>query len=166
MAYGGSALVAAFAVAIWWALFSAPGAGFDPQKVISKGRLISSRSWEFGTFAEALLEFYNAELTVFGPDPFPQGLIPQVTDPSKVEGLTYAKAVIWTNGTDLLTDGEGKPTNCLLRNSRGYSRVIEWSVLTGGQAQQQTLHLWGPLPYFSLITTRRTLQLQSGRLTT
>ncbi|OQV10556.1 hypothetical protein CLAIMM_14536 [Cladophialophora immunda] len=98
--------VAAFATAAW-ILLSTPGAGFDPQKVLAKGRAITSRSWEFGTFSEALLEFCDRELTVFGSDAFPDGRIPKVNNPSKVEGLAYARAVIWTNGSDLLVDGEG-----------------------------------------------------------
>ncbi|EXJ71715.1 uncharacterized protein A1O5_05523 [Cladophialophora psammophila CBS 110553] len=104
--YAVSLAVAACAAAIW-ILLSTPDAGFDPQKVLARGRAITSRSWEFGTFTEALLEFYDRDLTVFGSDPFPRGRIPRVADPSKVEGLAYARSVIWTNGTDLLVDGEG-----------------------------------------------------------
>jgi hypothetical protein len=44
---------------------------------------LASHSWEWGTGAEALLELYNNELSVFGPDPFPNGQIPQA-DPFKV----------------------------------------------------------------------------------
>ncbi|EXJ59084.1 hypothetical protein A1O7_06515 [Cladophialophora yegresii CBS 114405] len=98
--------VAAFSAVLWLNL-SAPDAGFNPQEVLATGRAITSRSWEFGTLVEALLEFHNHELTVFGSDPFPGGLIPQISDPSEVEGLAYAKSVIWINGTDLLVDGEG-----------------------------------------------------------
>ncbi|OAP60893.1 hypothetical protein AYL99_05895 [Fonsecaea erecta] len=89
-----------------WVLLHRPDAGFDPQMVLAKGCAITSRSWEFGTLTEALLEFYNPELTVFGLDPFPYGHIPKVTDATKVQGLAYASAVIWTNGSDLLIDGE------------------------------------------------------------
>jgi rhamnogalacturonyl hydrolase YesR len=105
--YAASLCVAAFSAVIWLIL-STPDARFNPQDVLAKGRSITSRSWEFGTLIEALLEFHNPELTVFGFNPFPGGLIPQVNDPSKVGGLAYAKSVIWINGSDLLVDGEGK----------------------------------------------------------
>ncbi|OCT52123.1 glycosyl hydrolase family 88 [Cladophialophora carrionii] len=104
--YVASLCVAAFS-AVVWLILSAPDAGFDPHEVLNTGRSITSRSWEFGTLVEALLEFYNHELTVFGSNPFPGGLIPQIDNPSKVEALAYAKSVIWINGTDLLVDGEG-----------------------------------------------------------
>jgi hypothetical protein len=81
---------------------------FDPDKILARAFEITSRSWEFGTLVEALLELRNPELTVFGDLPFPDGRIPRVAEPLEVEGLWYAKSVIWTNHSDLLVDGEGK----------------------------------------------------------
>ncbi|KAH0844595.1 glycosyl hydrolase family 88 [Fonsecaea pedrosoi] len=104
--YVASLAVAVMAVIIWTPL-SPPDAGFEPQPVLAKAYALTSRSWEFGTLTEALLEFYDGYLTVFGSHPFPQGQIPRIPDPSKVEGLAFARGVIWTNGSDLLVDGEG-----------------------------------------------------------
>ncbi|KAJ9609739.1 hypothetical protein H2200_006067 [Cladophialophora chaetospira] len=98
--------VAAFAV-VCWLVFSTTYHGFDPLKVLEQGRSITSRSWEFGTLAEALLEYHDPALTVFDAEAFPSGSIPTVPDPSQVASLAFAKSVIWTNNTDLLTDGEG-----------------------------------------------------------
>jgi hypothetical protein len=38
---------------------------------------LASHSWEWGTAAEALLELYTPELSVFGTDPFPDGKVPK-----------------------------------------------------------------------------------------
>jgi hypothetical protein len=103
-----STCVAGFA--LLYALFSTRQAEIelDPGKVLDKGRSITSRSWEFGTLAQALLEFHNPELTVFGENAFPEGLIPKLKEPLSIAGLAYAQALIWTNDTDLLIDGEGE----------------------------------------------------------
>jgi hypothetical protein len=75
-------------------------AGFDvftaAQAMINK----ASHSWEWGTAAEALLELYNNELSVFGPNPFPNGNIP-VADPG-IFALTYAKPFINRNSQVLV----------------------------------------------------------------
>ncbi|KAI0861414.1 hypothetical protein F4860DRAFT_476009 [Xylaria cubensis] len=75
------------------------------SKVISQGRLLAAHSWEFGTFSEALLEWYNPELSVFGASPFSDGKIP-VVQVGQVESLSYAQPHIWTNSTTLI-DGDG-----------------------------------------------------------
>jgi hypothetical protein len=82
--------------------------GFDPEKVLERGIALTSRSWEYGTLVQAMLELRDSSLTVFGPEPFPHSALPIIHDPSTVLGLQYAKSVIWTNDSDLLTDGEGK----------------------------------------------------------
>lgn len=82
--------------------------GFDPERVLERGIALTSRSWEYGTLVQAMLELRDTALTVFGPEPFPHSALPIVHDPSMVLGLQYAKSVIWTNDSDLLTDGEGK----------------------------------------------------------
>jgi hypothetical protein len=104
--------VVAFSAAVLWILFSSPGSGLDPRKVLKRAGSLASRSWEFGTLVEALLEFHNPELTVFASDAFPSGLIPQLNEADEVEALAYAKNVIWVNDTDLLIDGEGKLEFC------------------------------------------------------
>ncbi|KAJ6568378.1 hypothetical protein DFH09DRAFT_1261335 [Mycena vulgaris] len=45
--------------------------GFDIAKVTALAESLPAESWEFGTAAEALLELYNPELSVFGKTPFP-----------------------------------------------------------------------------------------------
>ncbi|KAI0393996.1 hypothetical protein F5Y17DRAFT_281626 [Xylariaceae sp. FL0594] len=74
-------------------------------KVISQGRHLATHSWEFGAFSESLLEWYNPELSVFSPSPFPDGKIP-VAQVNEVESLSYAHPHIWTNSTALI-DGDG-----------------------------------------------------------
>ena len=81
---------------------------FDPAKVVAQAFKTTSRSWEFGTLTQALLEYENPILTVFSLEPFPGGRIPEISHPAEVEALRYAKSVIWTNHSDLLIDGEGK----------------------------------------------------------
>ncbi|KAH7395410.1 hypothetical protein BKA64DRAFT_624215 [Cadophora sp. MPI-SDFR-AT-0126] len=78
-------------------------AGYNPfsaaQAMIDK----SSHSWEWGTAAEALLELYDNQLSVFGSNPFPGGKIPSA-DPSSVFALRYAKQFINVNGQVLVSD--------------------------------------------------------------
>ncbi|KAH9209392.1 Six-hairpin glycosidase-like protein, partial [Leptodontidium sp. 2 PMI_412] len=78
-------------------------AGYNPysaaQAMIDK----SSHSWEWGTAAEALLELYDSQLSVFGSNPFPGGKIPSA-DPSSVFALRYAKQFINVNGQVLVSD--------------------------------------------------------------
>ncbi|EEY14352.1 conserved hypothetical protein [Verticillium alfalfae VaMs.102] len=62
----------------------------------------ASHSWEWGTAAEALLELYNPELSVFGPEPFPGGKIPKA-DPSTF-ALRYARRCINRNSQILVSD--------------------------------------------------------------
>jgi hypothetical protein len=77
-------------------------AGYDPyaaaQVMINK----ASHSWEWGTAAEALLELYNPELSVFGHDPFPGGKIRKAD--SNIFALRYAKQFIITGGQVLVDD--------------------------------------------------------------
>ncbi|PVH72961.1 hypothetical protein DL98DRAFT_563348 [Cadophora sp. DSE1049] len=78
-------------------------AGYNPysaaQAMIDK----SSHSWEWGTAAEALLELYDSQLSVFGSNPFPGGKVPSA-DPSSVFALRYAKQFINVNGQVLVSD--------------------------------------------------------------
>ncbi|GAW16575.1 hypothetical protein ANO14919_060070 [Xylariales sp. No.14919] len=75
------------------------------SKVISQGHLLATHSWEFGAFSEALLEWYDPDLSVFGASPFPDGKVP-VVQADQVESLSYAQPHIWTNSTTLV-DGDG-----------------------------------------------------------
>lgn len=76
------------------------------SRVISQGHRLATHSWEFGTFSEALLEWYDPHLSVFSATPFPDGKIP-VVQVDQVESLSYAQPHIWTNSTTLI-DGDGK----------------------------------------------------------
>lgn len=75
------------------------------SNVIMQGRLLASHSWEYGTLSEALLEWYNPEISVFGKNAFPDGQIP-VLDVSTTQSLSYAMTNIRTNSTTLV-DGDG-----------------------------------------------------------
>lgn len=74
--------------------------------VITQGRLLASHSWEYGTLSEALLEWYNAEVSVFSKDAFPNGQIP-VLNVEATQSLSYAITNIRTNSTTLV-DGDGR----------------------------------------------------------
>ena len=85
--------------------------GFDVRKVLSLNLATATRSWELGACAEALLELDNPELTVFAADPFPGGKLPQIVEDSRIEALKYIKPAIWTNGSELLCEGEGSSSD-------------------------------------------------------
>lgn len=55
----------------------------------------AGQSWEWGTAAEALLELYNPELTVYSSNAFPGGRVPKA-DPNTF-ALQYARQFINTN---------------------------------------------------------------------
>ena len=81
---------------------------FDAQKVLLHGLELTSHSWEYGALVQAMLELQNASMAVFGTDPFPSGRLPAHAVSSDVPSLRYARTVIWTNDSDLLTGGDGK----------------------------------------------------------
>jgi hypothetical protein len=62
----------------------------------------SAHSWEWGTTAEALLELYNNELSVFGSNPFPNGKIPSA-DPG-ITSLAFARPFISTDSQVLVAN--------------------------------------------------------------
>ena len=76
------------------------------SNVIAQGHRLATHSWEYGAFAEALLEWYNPAYSVFGADPFPGGKVP-VLQVGDVQALAYAKPHIWTNMSTLV-DGDGE----------------------------------------------------------
>jgi hypothetical protein len=73
--------------------------------VIAQGERLATHSWEYGAFAEALLEWYSPSYSVFGNGTFPNGQIP-VLQVNETQSLSYAKPHIWTNSTTLV-DGDG-----------------------------------------------------------
>lgn len=74
--------------------------------VIAQGERLATHSWEYGAYAEALLEWYDPSSAVFGADPFPGGKIP-VLQVDQTRSLAYAELHISTNSTTLI-DGDGK----------------------------------------------------------
>ncbi|MCJ1434313.1 hypothetical protein MMC27_003680 [Xylographa pallens] len=88
---------------------SSPNPGFDIHKVLDKGLELAAHSWEWGTAAEALLEFHNPELSVFSKDPFPGDELPKV-DVEKVPSLVYARKFISTEGEGLC-EGDGSTSD-------------------------------------------------------
>jgi hypothetical protein len=78
-------------------------AGFNPYSAAQGMVDKASHSWEWGTAAEALLELYDNNLSVFGSDPFPGGKVPSA-DSSTVFALEYAKQFINTNGQVFVSD--------------------------------------------------------------
>lgn len=85
--------------------------------VLAQAVRLTTHSWEYGTCAEALMEWYNPSSSVFGNNTFPDGKIPvlQVDD---VQSLSYAQPHIWTNSTTLI-DGDGLFLGTLNDYSRG-----------------------------------------------
>jgi hypothetical protein len=78
------------------------------EKVLAEALRLTSRSWEAGALAEALLELRNPQLSVFSDEPFHNGTIPCHAVNGDVQALKFAKQYIWINDTDTLTDGEGE----------------------------------------------------------
>ncbi|PVH68889.1 Six-hairpin glycosidase [Cadophora sp. DSE1049] len=76
--------------------------GFDVYSAAQVMMDKSSHSWEWGTAAEALLELYNNEISVFSSNPFPNGRIPSVS-PNTL-ALSYAKQFINTDLQVLVPD--------------------------------------------------------------
>ncbi|KAF9555627.1 hypothetical protein CPC08DRAFT_642627 [Agrocybe pediades] len=97
-----TALVASRALASFNAFPFSPG--FDIQKVAEKAQSLPSHAWEWGTAAEALLELYNPELSVFSARPFP---VP-VVNYTEVLALNYAASkVVWGSSFDTFSRNNG-----------------------------------------------------------
>ncbi|KAI1800174.1 hypothetical protein F4811DRAFT_540260 [Daldinia bambusicola] len=75
------------------------------NSIISQGQRLATHSWEYGAFAEALLEWHTPSASVFGDNPFPDGKIP-VLQVDSTPSLSYAKPHISAN-SDTLVDGDG-----------------------------------------------------------
>ena len=76
------------------------------EKAVERAKELSTGSWERGTVAEALLELYNPELTVFASEAFPNGNLPSIS-PENISSLRYALQYIRTDGETLQHD-DGK----------------------------------------------------------
>lgn len=78
--------------------------GFNVRAVASQAKFIPSHSWEFGTAAEALLELYDPQYSVFGSRPFP---VPTLRK-GDIAALEYADEKITIGqGANALASGDG-----------------------------------------------------------
>lgn len=78
--------------------------------VLAKAIEVATHSWEYGTVAEAILEWRDSSLSIWN-NPFPGGSGPKL-DHANIAALSYAKPYIRTDNTTLV-DGNGR----LLRKS-------------------------------------------------
>lgn len=78
--------------------------GFDIAKVTELAINASTHSWEHGTTAQALLEFYNPNVSIFGSQPFP---VP-TRRRNDTKALEYAAAkIVIGEGSNVLANGDG-----------------------------------------------------------
>jgi hypothetical protein len=73
-------------------------------KILSQAQSAAKHSWEYGTIFEALLEYHDPSLSIFG-DPFADGKVPAVNE-NDVVALKYLRPFIVTDG-EQLCDGGG-----------------------------------------------------------
>ncbi|KAI1388368.1 uncharacterized protein F4822DRAFT_443398 [Hypoxylon trugodes] len=116
------------------------------SNIISQGQRLATHSWEYGTFAEALLEWYNPSSSVFGNNTFPDGKIP-VLQVDSTQSLSYVKPHISTD-SDTLVDGDGAAGDPA---SLGVSAILigqtESDFLSA--ADRQVQHLLNSVPRWS-----------------
>ncbi len=79
------------------------GLSFNLSKVVDQAKVLSTKSWEYGTAAQMLLEVYEPSASVWGTNissmAFPGGNVPKL-DPTTSPSLQYARQFIDTNGSD------------------------------------------------------------------
>ncbi|PVI08260.1 hypothetical protein DM02DRAFT_579493 [Periconia macrospinosa] len=76
--------------------------------VLQKAVEVATHSWEYGTVAEALLEWNDPKLSIWN-DPFPGGKVPKL-DVGSVRALEYVRPFIKTTGNTLVDgDAAGDP---------------------------------------------------------
>ncbi|OTB14859.1 hypothetical protein K445DRAFT_384246 [Daldinia sp. EC12] len=102
------------------------------DNIISQGHRLATHSWEYGTFAEALLEWYTPSASVFGDDPFPDGKIP-VLQVDSTPSLSYVKPHISIT-SDTLVGSDG---------AAGDPASLGVSAILIGQTQQDYLSAAG-----------------------
>lgn len=134
---GGAATVAAAAT-------GDVDAGYNAFQTAQEMVNIASHSWEWGTAAEALLELYNPELSVFATTPFPNGAVPKAS-PSTF-ALTYARQFINRNSQVLVDNSAvGDPA------SLGVSAILlgQSDGTYIGAASRQADYILNDAPRFS-----------------
>lgn len=75
--------------------------------VLQQAVRVATHSWEYGTVAEALMEWYDPAISIWN-NPFPGGQVPTL-NVEDVDALTYIKPHIRTDNITLV-DGAGKHT--------------------------------------------------------
>lgn len=75
--------------------------GFSPTVVQAIATSKAKSNWEWGTNAEALLELYDPDVSVYSDNAFPGGKIPN----KKTTATTYPKSKIVTSGNTLTAKG-------------------------------------------------------------
>jgi hypothetical protein len=129
-------------------------AGFNIQNVVSVAEKIASHSWEYGTLAEALLELYNPEYSVYSKSSysFPNNAIPTVSS-SSVKSLAYVKdKFMLGDGTLYANDGaNGDPA------SLGVSAVLlgENNATLKAAASSQVQHLYSAPRFYNGAISQR-----------
>ncbi|KAJ6437243.1 FAD-binding, type 2 [Purpureocillium lavendulum] len=139
-----SVLLGAFAQTTTAAAAADVNAGFNAYEAAQVMVEKASHSWEWGTAAEALLELYNPDLSVFGPNPFPGGNVPKA-DPGTL-ALSYARQFINRNSDVLVGDSAvGDPA------SLGVSAILlgQSDGTYIGAAQRQADYLLNGAPRYS-----------------
>ncbi|CEJ89681.1 hypothetical protein VHEMI05506 [[Torrubiella] hemipterigena] len=120
-------------------------AGYDVTKVANVMRDKAGQSWEWGTAAQALLELYDNELSIYGSNPFPGGKIPKA-DP-KITALAYIKPHINTTADTLVgaNGAAGDPA------SLGVSAILLGTSdkTYSDAADRQANHLLKDVPRYS-----------------
>ncbi|KAH7350428.1 hypothetical protein BKA66DRAFT_516399 [Pyrenochaeta sp. MPI-SDFR-AT-0127] len=76
--------------------------GFDVNQVSNLASSRAKSNWEWGTYAQTLLELQDPFVSVFSDTAFPNGGIPKQT----TAGTTYAKRYIRTSGNTLTAAGD------------------------------------------------------------
>lgn len=71
--------------------------------VLQKAAAVASKSWEYGTVAEAFLEWDSPKVSVWN-EPFPNGEVPTL-NVDQTSALSYVKSHIQTDGDQLYKDG-------------------------------------------------------------
>jgi len=86
-------------------------------KVLTKAIEVATHSWEYGTVAEALLEWEDPTLSIWNKPFVPGGDTIPTLDVSKVRSLSYVKPHIRTDNVTLV-DGDGESTLFPLEEGR------------------------------------------------
>ena len=79
---------------------------FPVNAALSQAETLSKHSWEIGYAHEGIMQIYNPERSVFGPDPFPGGKLPKL-GLRLDEASLYAQKKIKVLGRSLLDEENG-----------------------------------------------------------